>query len=142
MRSSSAWRPRSPCGAPRAPPRRRQHALDIDRSPAIHIIPRPSRGFPMATATLPRSAQILTGPNRPTIAQVRVLRRIAIQDVEEHRKLVAAMQDGLGGLKEDIKVRKAVLAFALGHFSDAEEALVGGDAYNQALLGLIYHELG
>ncbi len=96
----------------------------------------------MATATLPRSAQILTAASRPTIAQVRVLRRVAIQDVEEHRKLLAAMQDGLGGLKEDIKVRKAVLAFALGHFSDAEEALVGGDAYNQALLGLIYHELG
>lgn len=96
----------------------------------------------MATATLPRSAQVLAASQRPTLAQVRLLRRIAIQDVEEHRKLAAALQEGLGGVKEDAKVRKAILAFALGHFSDAEEALGGNDAYNQALMGLIYHELG
>jgi DNA-directed RNA polymerase subunit alpha len=96
----------------------------------------------MATATLPRSAQVLAASQRPTLAQVRLLRRIAIQDVEEHRKLAAAMQEGLGGVKEDAKVRKAILAFALGHFSDAEEGLGGTDAYNQALMGLIYHELG
>jgi DNA-directed RNA polymerase subunit alpha len=96
----------------------------------------------MATATLPRSAQILAGAQRPTIAQIRLLRRVAIQDVEEHRKLAAALQDGLGGVKEDAKVRKAILCFALGHFSDAEEALAGNDPYCQALLGLIYHELG
>lgn len=96
----------------------------------------------MATATLPRSAQVLAASQRPTLAQVRLLRRIAIQDVEEHRKLAAAMQEGLGGVKEDAKVRKAILAFALGHFSDAEESLGGTDAYNQALMGLIYHELG
>src|SRR5258708_7114071 len=96
----------------------------------------------MATATLPRSAQILAGAQRPTIAQIRLLRRVAIQDVEEHRKLAAALQDGLGGIKEDAKVRKAILCFALGHFSDAEEALAGNDPYCQALLGLIYQELG
>ncbi|MBA3697881.1 MAG: tetratricopeptide repeat protein [Planctomycetes bacterium] len=96
----------------------------------------------MATATLPRAAQVLTASQRPTLAQIRLLRRIAVQDVEEHRKLAAALQDGLGGVKDDAKVRKGILAFALGHFSDAEEAIDGTDAYNQALLGLIYHELG
>lgn len=96
----------------------------------------------MATATLPRSAQVLTGSQRPTLAQIRLLRRIAVQDVEEHRKLAAALQDGLGGVKDDAKIRKGILAFALGHFSDAEEAVDGNDAYNQALLGLIYQELG
>ncbi len=96
----------------------------------------------MTTATLPRSAQILTGTQRPTLAQVRLLRRISVQDVEEHRKLAAVLQDGLSGVKDDVKVRKGILAFALGHFSDAEEAVDGTDAYNQALIGLIYHELG
>ena len=96
----------------------------------------------MATATLPRAAQVLIASQRPTLAQIRLLRRIAVQDVEEHRKLAAALQDGLGGVKDDAKVRKGILAFALGHFSDAEEAIDGPDAYNQALLGLIYHELG
>lgn len=96
----------------------------------------------MATATLPRAAQVLTASQRPTLAQIRLLRRIAVQDVEEHRKLAAALQEGLGGVKDDAKVRKGILAFALGHFSDAEEAIDGADAYNQALLGLIYHELG
>ena len=96
----------------------------------------------MTTATMPRSAQILTGTQRPTLAQIRLLRRISVQDVEEHRKLAAALQDGLSGVKEDAKVRKGILAFALGHFSDAEEAVDGTDAYNQALIGLIYHELG
>ena len=96
----------------------------------------------MTTATLPRSAQILTGTQRPTLAQIRLLRRISIQDVEEHRKLAAVLQDGLSGVKDDAKIRKGILAFALGHFSDAEEAVDGTDAYNQALIGLIYHELG
>ena len=96
----------------------------------------------MTTATLPRSAQILTGTQRPTLAQIRLLRRISVQDVEEHRKLAAVLQDGLNGVKDDAKVRKGILAFALGHFSDAEEAVDGTDAYNQALIGLIYHELG
>ena len=96
----------------------------------------------MTTATLPRSAQILTATQRPTLAQIRLLRRISIQDVEEHRKLAAVLQDGLSGVKDDAKVRKGILAFALGHFSDAEEAVDGTDAYNQALIGLIYHELG
>lgn len=96
----------------------------------------------MATATLPRAAQVLIASQRPTLAQIRLLRRIAVQDVEEHRKLAAALQDGLGGVKDDAKVRKGILAFALGHFSDAEEAIEGSDAYNEALLGLIYHELG
>ena len=96
----------------------------------------------MTTATLPRSAQILTGTQRPTLAQIRLLRRISVQDVEEHRKLAAVLQDGLSGVKDDAKVRKGILAFALGHFSDAEEAVDGTEAYNQALIGLIYHELG
>ena len=96
----------------------------------------------MATATLPRCAQVLTGSQRPTLAQIRLLRRISIQDVEEHRKLAAALQEGLGGIKDDAKVRKGIVSFALGHFSDAEEGIEGTDAYNQALLGLIYHELG
>ncbi len=96
----------------------------------------------MPTATLPRSAQALVGAQRPTLAQVRLLRRVAIQDVEEAKKLSAALQDGLGALKDDAKVRKGILSLALGHFSDAEEAFSGTEAYNQALLGLVYHELG
>ena len=81
----------------------------------------------MTTATLPRSAQILTGTQRPTLAQIRLLRRISVQDVEEHRKLAATLQDGLSGIKEDAKVRKGILAFALGHFSDAEEVFEAFD---------------
>lgn len=95
----------------------------------------------MATATLPRSAQCLAANQRPTLAQIRLLRRHAVQDVEEHRKLAALLTEGLSGIKEDAKTRKAILAFALGMFADAEEGLPS-DAYGSALLGLIYHELG
>lgn len=94
----------------------------------------------MPTATLPRSAQILVGADRPTLAQVRVLRRVAVQDVEERAKLSALLADGLPGAKD--KMRTAVLAFALGKFSDAEELIDAKDAYGQALLGLINAELG
>lgn len=95
----------------------------------------------MPTVQVPKSAQILVGSERPALAQIRVLRRIAEQDLEERRKLLALHQDG--GLKEDAKVRGAILAYALGFFADGEDLL--GDAkdpYAQALLGLINAELG
>ncbi len=94
----------------------------------------------MPTATLPRSAQILTAPERPTLAQVRVLRRVATQDAEERTKLAALLADGIPGVKD--KLRTAALAFALGKFSDAEEMIDPKDAYGQALLGMINAELG
>ncbi len=97
----------------------------------------------MPTATLPRSAQALVGAQRPTLAQVRLLRRVAIQDVEERSKL-ERRPPGRPGRRSRTTPRCArrILAFALGHFSDAEEAFAGSEAYSQALLGLIYHELG
>jgi DNA-directed RNA polymerase subunit alpha len=95
----------------------------------------------MTTTTLPRSAQCIAATQRPTLAQIRLLRRHAVQDVDEHRKLAALLQEGLPGVKDDAKTRKAILAFALGHFADAEDGLPG-DAYGQALMGLILHELG
>ncbi len=97
----------------------------------------------MPTATVPRCAQSLVGAERPSLAQVRILRRVAEQDVEERKKLLALHQDGIPGVKDDQKVRTAILAYALGFFSDAEEAL--GDAkepFAQAMTGLIYSELG
>lgn len=93
----------------------------------------------MPTATLPRSAQVLTGAERPTLAQIRVLRRIATQDVEERAKLAAVFQDGLPGVKD--KARLGVLAYALDRFADAEEHLDVKDAFGQAILGLVYAEL-
>jgi DNA-directed RNA polymerase subunit alpha len=95
----------------------------------------------MPTAAVPRSAQALLGAERPSLAQVRVLHRIAHQDAEERAKLVALMQDGLPGSKD--KLRAAALAFALGRYADAEELCEGAkDAYAHGLMGLIYSELG
>ncbi|MBA3684743.1 MAG: tetratricopeptide repeat protein [Planctomycetes bacterium] len=95
----------------------------------------------MPTASVPKSAQPLVGSERPTLAQVRVLRRVAEQDVEERRKLLALHQDG--NFKEDAKIRGAILAYALGFMADAEEGLIESkDSYAQAVLGLIHAELG
>lgn len=112
----------------------------IDRADQIPNLRGPS-GVRMPTVQVPKSASILIGSERPNLAQIRVLRRVAEQDLEERRKLLALHQDG--GLKEDAKVRGAILAAALGFFADAEELL--GDAsepYAKAVLGLIYAELG
>jgi DNA-directed RNA polymerase subunit alpha len=96
----------------------------------------------MATATIPRSAQPLVATERPSLAQIRLLRRVAEQDADEKRKLLAMYQDA-NAIKEDQKVRRAVLAFALGFFSDAEEALTTNtEAFAQAVMGLIHSELG
>lgn len=94
----------------------------------------------MPTASIPRSAQVLVGAERPTLAQVRVLRYVAAQDVEERGRLAALFQDGLPGMKD--KSRMAVLALALGRFADAEEQLDGKDPWCQGVLGLVYAELG
>lgn len=94
----------------------------------------------MSTVTLPRSVQALAGSERPTLAQVRALRRVATHDVEERAKLVALITDGIPGVKD--KPRQAILAYAVGRYSDAEELIDAKDAYGQALLGLIYSELG
>ena len=94
----------------------------------------------MPTASIPRSAQALTGSERPTLGQIRQLRRIASQDAEERGRLLALMQDGIPGTKD--KNRQGILALALGRFADAEELIDAKDAYGQALLGLIHAELG
>lgn len=95
----------------------------------------------MPTVQVPQSASILVAAERPSLSQIRVLRRVAEQDLEERRKLLALHQDG--SLKEDAKVRGAILAFALGFFADAEEAIVDSkEPYASALLGLINAELG
>ena len=95
----------------------------------------------MPTAAVPRSAQVLLGADRPSLAQVRVLHRIAHQDVEERARLIALLQDGLPGTKD--KLRQAALAFALGRYADAEELCEGAkDAWANGLMGLIYRELG
>jgi DNA-directed RNA polymerase subunit alpha len=96
----------------------------------------------MPTATLPRSAALLAGPQRPSIAQMRLLRRIALQDTEEHRMLAQLASEGLASVKEDAPMRRAILAYALGHFSDAEELLTSPEPYAHAVLGLIYVEIG
>lgn len=94
----------------------------------------------MPTTSIPRSAQILIGPERPTFAQVRALRRIAQQDVDERGRLVALAQDGIPGVKD--KARAATLAYCLGHYADAEDALDGKDPWCQGVLGLVHSELG
>jgi DNA-directed RNA polymerase subunit alpha len=94
----------------------------------------------MPSATLPRAAQPLTGTDRPTLAQIRMLRRIAGQDTEERAKLLAVLQDGIPGVKD--KSRTGVLAYALSRHADAEEHLDGKDAFGAAILGLINAELG
>jgi DNA-directed RNA polymerase subunit alpha len=94
----------------------------------------------MSTATLPRSAQVLTGAERPTLAQIRVLHLIATQDVEERAKLAAAFQDGLPSVKDD-QARLGVLAYVLGRFADAEEHLDPKEAFGQAVLGLVNVEI-
>ncbi len=94
----------------------------------------------MSTATLPRAAQVLTGSDRPTLAQVRVLRRVASQDVEERSRLAALLADGIPGGKD--KARLGVLAFAVGRFADAEEHLDPKEAFGAAILGMVNSELG
>ncbi|MFM2092645.1 MAG: DNA-directed polymerase subunit alpha, partial [Planctomycetota bacterium] len=93
----------------------------------------------MSTATAPRSAQLLLGTDRPTLAQVRLLRRWANQDADERARLTALLQDGLG---HKDKARTGVLAFALGRFADAEEHLDAKDAFGAAILGMVQAELG
>jgi len=65
----------------------------------------------MPIASLPRSAQVLTGAERPSLAHVRQLKRVASQDVEERARLSALMADGIPGLKD--KARLAVLAYTM-----------------------------
>jgi DNA-directed RNA polymerase subunit alpha len=94
----------------------------------------------MPTTSIPRSAQVLIGPERPGLAQVRALRRVAMQDVDERSKLAALAQDGIPGVKD--KARLAALAYCLGHYADAEEGLDGKDPWCQAVLGMVHSELG
>ena len=93
----------------------------------------------MPIASLPRSAQVLTGAERPSLANVRQLKRVASQDVEERARLSALMADGIPGMKD--KARLAVLAYALDRHADAEEHLDPKEAFGQALLGLVYADL-
>jgi DNA-directed RNA polymerase subunit alpha len=95
----------------------------------------------MATASLPQSAKILVDGERPSLGQVRVLRRVASQDVYENKELAELHRSGLPA-KQDKEIRSAILAYALDYLADAEELIEGQkDAYAQALLGLIYAEL-
>ena len=95
----------------------------------------------MATASLPRSAQVLVEDARPTLAQVRDLRRIAEQDIYERKELDELFKAGIPA-KSDKDLRQAMLAIALDYLADAEELLDKiKDDYAKALLGLIYVEL-
>ena len=95
----------------------------------------------MPTATVPQSAKILTQKERPTLQQVRTLRRVAAQDAHQRRELQELHRQGFGG-GADSDVRCAILAFALDYLADAEEALAKcKDAYGKALLGMINAEL-
>ena len=96
----------------------------------------------MATMSLPRSAQFLIESDTPNIAQIRVFRRLASQDVHERKKLSDLQKEGLTGVKSEKKLREGILAYALGHYADAEELLSDdGSALSNAVLGLIYEEL-
>ena len=92
-----------------------------------------------AAAAAPRSAQALLTPERPTLAEIRVLKRWAGQDYEERGRLAALLHDGLG---HKDKARTGILAYALGHYADAEEHLDAKDAFCQAILGMIHADLG
>ena len=96
----------------------------------------------MATMSLPRSAQFLIESDTPSIAQIRIFRRLASQDVHERKKLADLQKEGLTGVKSEKKLREGILAFGLGHYADAEELLTDeGNALSNAVLGLIYEEL-
>lgn len=96
----------------------------------------------MATATLPRSARILSGGERPSFAQIRSLRRVASQDAYERKELIELHRGGLPGAT-DAKLRAAILAYALDFPADAEE-LIGKDKdpYAKTLLALIHESVG
>ncbi len=93
----------------------------------------------MASGTLPRSADALVGSELPTLAQIRLLARIADQDVHERRRLKDLYESGLSGVKSDKELRKGILAYALGFHADAEELIENekGDLA-KGVLGLIY----
>lgn len=95
----------------------------------------------MPTASLPQSATILTANERPSLAAVRTLRRVAAQDTYEHKELAELHRSGLP-VKSDQAVRGAILAYTLDYLADAGEVLEGvDDSYGKALLGLVYAEL-
>lgn len=90
----------------------------------------------MATATLPRTIDLFTAGDRPSLAQLRALRRIAAQDAYDRKELEDLHRKGLSGA--DAQLRGAGLAYALDFLADAEELLDGEkDVYATALLGLI-----
>lgn len=96
----------------------------------------------MPTATLPPSARPLVADQRPSLAQLRQLHRLAVQDVQVRQELVELHRAGLD-VKQDQAVRRALLAYALGFLADAAELLEGEkDPYAVALLGLVHAELG
>jgi len=90
----------------------------------------------MATATLPAHAAFLAESGEPTLAQVRLLRRIAEQNVYARRELLDARESGLG--KED-PVRAGILDYVLDFPADAEEHLAEDKSpVGQAVCGLVY----
>jgi len=95
----------------------------------------------MPTATIPQSAKFLTEATRPTLAQVRALRRLALQDVYERKELGELHRQGLEH-KEDQAVRAGILAYALDYLADAVDLVEGEkDPFAKALVGLCYAEL-
>ncbi|MFW5845390.1 MAG: DNA-directed RNA polymerase subunit alpha C-terminal domain-containing protein [Planctomycetota bacterium] len=96
----------------------------------------------MPTATLPRSAEDLVASELPSLARIRLLARIAAQDVHERRKLNELHKDGLTGVKNEKEVRQAILAYVLGYYADAEDLLDGkSNALAKAVLGLVFAAL-
>jgi DNA-directed RNA polymerase subunit alpha len=93
----------------------------------------------MPPSSLPRSGEDLVASELPTIGKIRLLTRVAEQDVHERRKLSELHRDGLVGVKNEKEIRQAILACALGYYADAEE-LVENNPHPLAkvTLGLIY----
>lgn len=95
----------------------------------------------MSTLAVPKSVAALVDGDRPTLAQLRTLRRLASSDVHERRDLLDLHRAGLPA-KEEPKLRAAGLAYALDLAADAEEHLAGDkDPWARALLGLVYASL-
>jgi DNA-directed RNA polymerase subunit alpha len=94
----------------------------------------------MPTATLPPCAQVLAAAERPTPAQIRLLRRAVAQDVDARGRLLGMVGDGHAFGRD--KFRQALALFAVGRYADADELLDDKDAHHQLLSGLIEAELG
>jgi DNA-directed RNA polymerase subunit alpha len=92
-----------------------------------------------ATANLPETAAFLASSEQPSLAQVRLLRRVAEQNAYDRKALTEVHRAGLG--KDAL--RNGILAYALDFAADAAEALEDQkDAVAKAVLSLAYASVG